>query len=154
MSLEANLDLVRAGNRAIAAHDIEGALHSIHPDYKLNIVLQPRSLMTQGLVANSDMMRAMLANLFHILPDCTITEKDLRASNKSVYLEVVLAGTHCAPMKLPTGASIPPSRLRVEIPIEVYSIFDEAGDLVGSTCYVSLSNVLKQAGISEQFLEH
>lgn len=153
MSLEANLDLVRAGNRALAAHDIEGAMQSVHPAFKLNLVLQPRALMTNGLVATSDMMREMLNNLFYIIPDCKIIEKDLRASNKSVYLEVMLTGTHCAPMKLPSGASIPPSRLPIEIPMEVYSIFDEAGDLIGSTCYVSLSNVLKQAGISEELLE-
>jgi hypothetical protein len=153
MSLEANLDIVRAGNRAIAAHDIEGALNSMHPAFKLNIVLQPRSLMTQGIVATSDMIRVMLTELFHVLPDCKVVEKDLRASNKSVYLEIMLTGTHCAPMKLPSGASIPASRLRVEIPMEVYSIFDESGDLIGSTCYVSLTNVLKQAGISEELLE-
>lgn len=153
MSLEANLDAIRASNRAIAVHDAETILQSLPPEFKLNVVLQPQALMSQGYIIDCAALREKLSLLFDILPDCTIQELDARHSAKSIYLNLMLSGTHRGAMILPTGASILPSCAPVQIPIEVYSLFDASGVLVGSTCYVSLSDVLKQAGISEEFLQ-
>jgi hypothetical protein len=153
MTLEANLDAIRASNKALAEHDVEGLLKLLPASFKINIVFQPKGLMPQGYQIDDTTFLDSVRHFYDVLPDCHIEEIDARYTQKSIYLNLMISGTHRSTLILPTGASIPPSCQPVQIPIELYSMFDSEGVLIGSTCYISLSDVLGKAGISEAFLQ-
>ena len=71
---------------------------------------------------------------------------ELRASGNMVYHEIVIHGTHKVAFILPNGIQVPPSGMKVDLPIEVYHTFDPAGRFISSTSYINLLDVLKQFG--------
>jgi hypothetical protein len=153
MLLEASLDAIRASNKALAEHDIDSLLTLLPSNFKINIVLQPKALMPQGHQLDDTTFLDSVRHFYDVLPDCHIEEVDARYTEKSIYVSLMISGTHRSALILPTGASIPPSCQHVQIPIDMYSMFDSDGALIGSTCYISLSDVLGKAGISEAFLQ-
>jgi predicted ester cyclase len=146
MSAEDNLNRIVAGFEAVSARDIDKFLSYLDPDFRLQVILKPLALHQQGTFNGKEGFRYYLNLLFTSFPDFHMDQIALRANGNMVYHEIVIHGTHQAAFTLPNGIVVPPSGMRVELPLEVYHTFDPTGRFISSTSYINLLVVLIQFG--------
>ncbi len=61
-----------------------------------------------------------------------------------VYQEFVILGTHSGPLLLPNGVRLPPTGMKIRLPVEVFHTFNSEGGFVSSTGYANLLDIMKQ----------
>jgi predicted ester cyclase len=146
MSPEDNLSIVEAGFKAVTERDVEAFLALLDPSFQLHLILKPELLQTHGTLHGIEGFRYYLNLLFTAFPDYEMELVGITSHGNMVYQQLVIHGTHKGEFELPNGMKIPPTGLRVNIPVEVYHTFDQDGRFLSSTGYANIIEVLKQFG--------
>ena len=142
MGAEDNLRTVEAGFAAVNAHDLDGFIALLDPEFRLQLVFKP-PMVQQGDLNGREELRRVLSLTNSAFPDYQMEQVALRANGNMVYHELMVRGTHQANLTLPNGVTVQPTGRRVEMPVEVYHTFDPAGRYMSSTIHVNLLDVLK-----------
>ncbi len=146
MSSQDNIAKVQAGFKLVSERNFEAFLALLEPDFKLQLILKPEVLQAHGDLRGLEGFRYYLNLLATAFPDYVMEEVTIRAHGNMVFQEIILRGTHLGDFILPNGIKIPPTRLRVQVPSEVFHTFDPQGRFVSSTGYANLIDVLRQFG--------
>lgn len=146
MSAEDNLEKVAAGFAAVSARDFDLFLSYLDPEFQLEVIIKPLALHQQGTFNGKEGFHYYLNLLFTSFPDFHMDQFALRADGDMVYHEIVIHGTHAAAFTLPNGIEVPPTHMRVDLPLEVYHSFSPDGRFIGSTSYINILDVIKQFG--------
>ena len=144
MSANDNIKKIEAGVAAVNARDMNRFVQLLEPGFKLHLLVKPEQLMPQGEKSKPEAFRAYLEMLYGAFPDFHVEQINIRGNGNMVHQELVIHGTHTGTLNLPNGTHIPPTRLRIKIPCEVFHTFNAAGGFIASTGYVSLLDILKQ----------
>jgi len=145
MSSEENTAKIEAGFAFVNERNIDGFLSLLEPEFKLNLIMKPDMLQqAHGTLQGPDGFRYYLNLLYTAFPDYLMQQVSIRAHGNMVYQEIVIRGNHLGDFVLPNGIKIPPTRMKIEIPVEVYHTFDADGRFLSSTGYANLIDVVKQ----------
>jgi predicted ester cyclase len=144
MAEQDNIRKVEAGVTAVNARDMDGFVRLLEPGFKLHLLVKPEQLMPQGQKSQPEAFREYLEMLYEAFPDFKVEQTGIRGSGNMVHQELFIHGTHTGTLNLPNGTRIPPTRLRIRIPCEVFHTFNAAGGFIASTGYVSLLDLAKQ----------
>ncbi len=146
MSPQDNLHKIQAGFKAVNERDIEAFLALLDPSFRLQLIVKPEVLQAHGTLEGLEGFRFYLNLLYSAFPDYSMEETRITAYRNMVYETITIRGTHKGDFQLPNGIKVPPTGLKVTIPVEVYHTFDDEGRFLSSTGYADLIDVLKQFG--------
>jgi hypothetical protein len=146
MSAQDNMTKVEAGFKAVNEGDINTFLALLESDFKLLLIVEPETPQTQASLGGRDGFKSYLDLLYSAFPDFRMEQITISAHRNMVYQKIIICGCHLGEFVLPTGLKIPPTRLKVRIPVEIYHTFDETGSFRSSTGHAKLVDVLKQFG--------
>jgi len=147
MGSQENMAKVEAGFKAVNNRDVETFLALLDADFKLQLILKPELLQAHGDLKGQEGFRYYLNLLYTAFPDYLMEQTKIAAHGNMVYQEITIHGNHLGDFILPTGMKIPPTGLKIQIPVEVYHTFDVAGRFLSSTGYANLIDVFKQFGL-------
>jgi predicted ester cyclase len=146
VSPQDNANKIEAGFKAVNERDIETFLALLEPSFKLQLILKPELLQGKGTLHGLDGFRYYLNLLYTAFPDYVMEQVNITARGNMVYQEIIIHGTHQGEFELPNGMKIPPTGLRINIPVEVFHTFDAQGRFLSSTGYANMIEVFKQFG--------
>ena len=144
MTTQDNIDKVTAGFAAVNNRDIPAFIALLEPDFKLFLIVKPERLMPQGQVSGPDGFAKYLEMLYTAFSDVVFDQQSITANGNMVYQQLVVRGKHTGPLMLPNGIQLPPTKLKVNLPTEVFHTFNEQGGFVSSTGYANLMDIMKQ----------
>jgi len=144
MSADDNIKKIEAGLAAVNAKDMDGFVRLLEPGFKLHVLVKPEQLMPQGQKSKPEAFREYLGMLYGAFPDFHVEQINIRGNGNMVHQELIIHGTHTGTLTLPNGMLIPPTRLRIRIPCEVFHTFNTSGGFIASTGYVSLLDMIRQ----------
>ena len=147
MPSQENMAKVEAGFTAVNKRDVETFLALLDPTFKLQLILKPEVLQAHGDLAGPEGFRYYLNLLYTAFPDYLMEQTKITAQGNMVYQEITIHGSHLGDFVLPNGLKVPPTGLRIAIPVEVYHTFDPSGRFLSSTGYANLIDVFKQFGL-------
>jgi ketosteroid isomerase-like protein len=147
MSAQDNMTKVEAGFKAVNERDLDTFLALLEPDFKLLLILEPAALQTQASLGGREGFKSYLDLLYSAFPDFRMEQVTISGHRNMVYQEIIIYGSHLGKFVLPTGLKIPPTGLKVRIPVEIYHSFDDTGCFKSSTGHAKLIDVLKQFGL-------
>jgi len=139
-----NLDKVVAGLEAVNKRDIESFVLLLGPDFKLYLIVKPERLLPTGKVSGPEGFAGYLKMLFTAFSDVVFEQTNLQANGNMVHKEFLIRGKHDGPLELPNGITIPPTRRKIRLPVEVFHTFNEQGDYINATGYANLLDIMKQ----------
>jgi steroid delta-isomerase-like uncharacterized protein len=122
------------------AHDADAVAMAYAADAVVYDPVYPEPL--QGRAVVRDDYEAF----FRSHPDARVEIRRLAESEGMLSYEMVLTGTHTAPLEGPAGA-VPPSRHRLELPMAVFVDVDELGQYREVRRYYDVSAFLQHLGI-------
>jgi hypothetical protein len=71
--------------------------------------------------------------LFTAFSDVVFEQTNLQANGNMVHQEFLIRGKLDVPLELPNGITIPPTRRKIRLPVEVFHTFSEQGDYINAT---------------------
>jgi hypothetical protein len=82
--------------------------------------------------------------LYTAFSDVVFHQESVQAQGNMVHQQFLILGKHTGPLQLPNGLQIPPTGLKIRLPIEVFHTFNIQGGFISSTGYVNLLDIMKQ----------
>jgi predicted ester cyclase len=144
MTAEDNKNKVLAGTFAVNNRDIEGFTRLLEPGFKLFLIVKPEKLLPHGKVSGPEAFATYLDMLYTAFSDVVFQQESLQAQGNMVHQEFLIIGKHTGPLQLPNGVTLPPTGLKIRLPIEVFHTFNNQGGFISSTGYANLLDVMKQ----------
>jgi predicted ester cyclase len=144
LTTQENIAKVTAGFVAVNNRDIPAFVALLEPDFKLFLIVKPERLMPQGQVSGPEGFAKYLEMLYTAFSDVVFDQQGITANGNMVYQQLVVRGKHTGPLTLPNGITLPATKLKVNLPTEVFHTFNEQGGFVSSTGYANLMDIMKQ----------
>lgn len=144
MTAEDNKKKILAGTTAVNNRDIEGFTRLLAPGFKLYLIVKPEKLLPHGKVSGPEGFSTYLGMLYTAFSDVVFQQESVQAQGNMVHQEFLIIGKHTGPLLLPNGMVLPPTRLKIRLPIEVFHTFNNMGEFVSSTGYANLMDIMKQ----------
>jgi predicted ester cyclase len=144
MTAEDNKNKILAGTEAVNNRDIQGFIRLLEPGFKLFLIVKPEQLLPEGRVSGPEGFATYLHMLYTAFSNVVFQQQNVQAQGNMVHQEFLILGKHTGPLMLPNGLQIPPTGLKIQLPIEVFHSFNTQGGFISSTGYVNLLDIMKQ----------
>ena len=154
MTAEDNKNKILAGTAAVNNRDIEGFTRLLEPGFKLFLIVKPEQLLPQGRVSGPEGFATYLNMLYTAFSDVVFHQESVQAQGNMVHQEFLIIGKHTGPLLLPNGIQMPPTGIKIRLPVEVFHTFNNQGGFVSSTGYVNLLDLMKQFKNRSGFFPH
>jgi predicted ester cyclase len=141
MSVEDNLRLAKAGNKALNDHDVEGFLNLHLPSI---IARDPQN--PQG-AKGRDAVRAGVAPMFKAFPDFRVVPERSFGQGDWIVEEGVAIGTHKGPLEAPGLPPIPATNRPVRLPYAFLAKVD-GGKFAETHLYFDTAGMMAQLGLT------
>jgi len=143
MSVEENLRLAQAGNKALNDHDVERFL-SLH----LPSIISRDPQNTDG-AKGREAVRAAIEPMFKAFPDFRVVSERSFGQGDWIVEEGVGLGTHSGPLEVPGAPPIPATNRPVRIPYAFIAKVD-GGKFAETHLYSNVAGLLAQLGLGPQ----
>ncbi len=143
MSVEENLRLSKAGNKALNDHDVDRFL-SLH----LESVIQRDPQNPEG-VKGRQAVRAGIEPMFRAFPDLHVVPERSFGAGDWIVEEGVALGTHKGPLEAPGAPAIPATNRSIRLPYAFIAKVD-GGKFVEIHLYFDQMAMMTQLGLAPQ----
>ncbi|HWM50705.1 MAG TPA: ester cyclase [Thermoplasmata archaeon] len=143
MSVEENLRLAQAGNKALNDHDVERFL-SLH----LSSIISRDPQNTEG-AKGREAVRAGIEPMFKAFPDFHVVSERSFGQGDWIVEEGVGLGTHKGPLEAPGAPPIPATNRPVRLPYAFIAKVD-GGKFAETHLYFDVAGMMAQLGLGPQ----
>jgi predicted ester cyclase len=140
MSVEENLRVLDAGNRALNDHDINAFL-----DLHLESVIQ-RDPQHNEPTKGREPIRAGVAPMFKAFPDFRVVRERAFGEGDWIVEQGHATGTHLGPLETPGSPPIPATNKQIRLPYAFIAKID-GGKFAETNLYFDVAGMMVQLGV-------
>jgi steroid delta-isomerase-like uncharacterized protein len=143
MSVEENIRVADAANKALNDHDVEAFL-SLH----LESVIQ-RDPQNREPTKGREAIRAGLEPMIQAFPDFHVVRERAFGQGDWIVEQGHAVGTHLGPLETPGGPPIPATNKQIRLPYAFIAKV-EAGKFAETNLYFDVAGMMAQLGLAPQ----